>query len=69
MICLILTSVNGKTEEDLKKESSSIFVTNILLTTKIKKLQIDNDHLRKKLVQLEVGLKGERDVISKFKFK
>ena len=50
----ILTTVDGKTEEQLKKESSSIFVTNIILTTKIKKLIDDNDSLRKKLKNFEV---------------
>ena len=51
----ILIVVDGKTEEQLKRESSSIFVTNIILATKIRKLIEDNGELKEKLRNIEVS--------------
>ena len=58
MIRTILTVVDGKSEEQLKNEASSIFVTNIILATKVRKLIEDNVNLRRKLEDLEVGSIG-----------
>lgn len=46
--------VNGKTEEQLKSDTSSLFMTNIILTTKISKLVRENDELHERLRDLEV---------------
>lgn len=52
--------MTGKTEEQLKSDTSSLFMTNIILTTKINKLVDENEELRTRLNDLEVSL-AERE--------
>jgi len=55
--------VDGKTEDQLKTESSGILVTNFLISHKIKKLIKDNKKLRKQLVELDANGKSEKKFI------
>lgn len=51
--CLI--AVGEETSDLHKRETTALFVSNIVLTTRLKKLLDENKELRKALQQIEVG--------------
>ena len=51
-------AVNGRTQEQIKHDPTSLFLVNVILTTKVKRLQEENDQLKKRFTENEVSLEA-----------